>query len=321
MVLAGRARRAGGRSGRRCRRGGSSRRCGRSRLRRRRRRRRRPSRRRRGAGPVRAGGSVPSATRAEPQGVAVAEADRPDLLEPAVVEERQPALEMGLLAARAPGAVHAAGRPRDERGARGGRAGGQHAGREAASNGRGTASRRRRVHAERACPRGRGARLGYFPSRSPGVRSGGVLIGRDGELRRVTALLDEARRGRSGTLVLVGEPAWARPRCSKRPAPRGRRHARPRLRPASRRSPSSRSRACTSSSGPCSTCFRGSRRPGARARRRWRSRRAARRARGRRGTLSLLVEAADERPVLVVLDDAHGSTGRRPTPSRSRRGG
>jgi DNA-binding CsgD family transcriptional regulator len=33
-----------------------------------------------------------------------------------------------------------------------------------------------------------------------------VLVGRDDELRRVTTLLDEARRGRSGTLVVVGEP-------------------------------------------------------------------------------------------------------------------
>ena len=32
-----------------------------------------------------------------------------------------------------------------------------------------------------------------------------VLVGREGELRRVTALLDEARRGRSATLVLVGD--------------------------------------------------------------------------------------------------------------------
>ncbi len=32
-----------------------------------------------------------------------------------------------------------------------------------------------------------------------------VLVGREGELRRVTTLLDEARRGRSGTLVVVGD--------------------------------------------------------------------------------------------------------------------
>jgi len=33
-----------------------------------------------------------------------------------------------------------------------------------------------------------------------------VLVGREAELRRVTALLDEARRGRSGTLLVVGDP-------------------------------------------------------------------------------------------------------------------
>ncbi len=33
-----------------------------------------------------------------------------------------------------------------------------------------------------------------------------MLVGREEELRRVTSLLDEARRGRSGTLVVVGEP-------------------------------------------------------------------------------------------------------------------
>ncbi len=32
-----------------------------------------------------------------------------------------------------------------------------------------------------------------------------MLVGREGELRRVTTLLDEARRGRSGTLVVVGD--------------------------------------------------------------------------------------------------------------------
>ena len=33
-----------------------------------------------------------------------------------------------------------------------------------------------------------------------------MLVGREGELRRVTALLDEARRGRSGMLAVVGDP-------------------------------------------------------------------------------------------------------------------
>ncbi len=133
----------------------------------------------------------------------------------------------------------------------------------------------------------------------------GVLIGRDRELRPVATLLEEARRGRSGTLVLAGEAGVGKTALleearrlapdmlllaatgveSESELPFASLHEL--LRPLLEllpRLPASQGRALAAAlaleDGKPDTLSVGA------------------------GTLSLLVEAADERPVLVVLDDA-----------------
>jgi DNA-binding CsgD family transcriptional regulator len=133
-----------------------------------------------------------------------------------------------------------------------------------------------------------------------------VLVGRERELRRLTSLLDEARRGRSGTLVVVGEAglgktALLQEACSQAPEMRvlaatgveseaelpysslhellrGVLDLLPRI-------PASQSRALAAAlaleAGHPDALAVGA------------------------GTLSLLVEATADAPVLVALDDAH----------------
>ena len=196
---------------------------------------------------------------------------------------------------------------RDERRARRRRARGQHAGREP---GRMAAElhRERDVahpaeHARRAARAASGislvVRLGYGRS---------VLVGREGELRRVTALLDEARRGRSGTLVVVGDPGLGKTALLE--------EARAAGRPTCGSSAAtgveigvgaSRSRACTSCSARCSTCCPASRR---RRRGRWRPRSRSRKAsrtrwRSAPGRCRCSSRPPRRRPSWSLLDDAH----------------
>ena len=133
-----------------------------------------------------------------------------------------------------------------------------------------------------------------------------MLIGRERELRPVATLLEEARRGRSGTLVLVGEAGVGKTAL---------------LGEARRLAPDMRLLAATGVESESELPFAGLHellRPLLELL----PRLAASQSRALRaalaleegqpdtlavgaGTLSLLVEAAEEAPVLIVLDDAH----------------
>ena len=134
-----------------------------------------------------------------------------------------------------------------------------------------------------------------------------MLIGRDPELARIEQLLAAARLGTSETLVLAGGPGWARRRCWSTPSSArracsscGRAGSSPRRR--------SRSPACTRCCGPAFDRVDALPQPQAAA-----LRAALGLAPGVGGerfligaaTLSLLAALAEERPVLVAVDDAH----------------
>jgi hypothetical protein len=133
-----------------------------------------------------------------------------------------------------------------------------------------------------------------------------VLVGRDRELEQIAALLDEARRGRSGTLVVVGEAGLGKSAL----LAEGRRLASD-LRVLAATGVESESELAFASLHELlrPALYLVSRLPRAQAR----SLAAALALEDgdpdalsvRAATLSLLVEAAEESPVLVVVDDAH----------------
>ena len=133
-----------------------------------------------------------------------------------------------------------------------------------------------------------------------------VLIGRAQECARIERLLDAARDGASGVLLVRGEPGIGK--STLLDAAGGLAAGMTVLRArGSSRSPSSRSPGSTSSSGRCST-------RSTRSRSCRRSRSAARRLAPvadidrfavYAGTLSLLAAVAERGPLLVLADDAH----------------
>ena len=134
-----------------------------------------------------------------------------------------------------------------------------------------------------------------------------VLAGRDSERAAIAALLEAARRGRGGALVVRGVAGSGKSTLLTEALGDRRGHARCCARRGSSRSPRWPSPPCSGCCGRCaaaSTAFRRRRRTALRA--------AMGEAEGDGdrflaflGTLSLLADAADAAPVLVVVDDAH----------------
>ncbi len=133
-----------------------------------------------------------------------------------------------------------------------------------------------------------------------------MLVGREGELRRVTALLDEARRGRSGSLLVIGDPGMGKTAL---------------LEEARRQAADMRVLAATGVESESELPFSSLHqllRPALELLRRIPAAQAHALSAALAleegepdmlgvgaGTLSLLVEAAEESPLLVVVDDAH----------------